>query len=116
MTSAPAVRARLAALPDGRVPRGLVGDCQLIATELVSNAVNAHADWVDVDLLLFDDHLELQVRDQAGGVPIPQEPSVTDTGGRGLRIVDAISSAWGFRTEPDRGKTVWARLNLPAGL
>jgi hypothetical protein len=49
-------------------------------------------------------------------MPVIRHPGVGDTSGRGLMLVDTLSSAWGV--EPDaRGKQVWFTLDLaaPAG-
>ncbi|HEX5586064.1 MAG TPA: ATP-binding protein, partial [Acidimicrobiia bacterium] len=42
---------------------------------------------------------------------LPQLCTPHDSGARGLHIVDAIASAWGFTPVGDR-KTVWCELPL----
>src|SRR5689334_4888479 len=77
-TSARAVRDRIALIPRDVLPQLLMHDCQLVASELVSNAFRARSDWIDVDLLLFGDYIELRVRDEAAGVPELQDSSDSD--------------------------------------
>src|SRR5690349_16758939 len=108
------VRRRLAALAEFRMPPTLVADCQLIATELITNAVNARATWVEVEVLDVDGQVELRVRDDAAGIPQQRDEDATASSGRGLRIVQGLSDAWGFRSEPLRGKTVWASMSMPS--
>jgi anti-sigma regulatory factor (Ser/Thr protein kinase) len=86
----------------------------LLVTELVSNAV-VHAKgpslWVSVEETTTD-VLHVTVRDGSSqGIPrdCAQAPDVHQTGGRGLFMVDALSTRWGW--EPlDTGKIVWFEL------
>jgi anti-sigma regulatory factor (Ser/Thr protein kinase) len=96
------------------VPESLVADAILVLSELMSNAVR-HADplpgtQVRVAWTLTGGMLEIAVSDGGGqGRPHTEVPSPTSIGGRGLSIVEYLSSCWGVRTcEP--GTTVWATL------
>lgn len=71
-----------------------VDDVVLVVSELVTNAVRASADLVEVSLRVGDDHVELCVTDDAGGWPAPRRPERGEPGGRGLRIVDALTDGW----------------------
>ena len=66
-----------------------------------------------MDPLLID----ISVLDHGAEVP-PDEitpPDAWATSGRGLAIVDRLASDWGVEPlEGGVGKTVWARLNVPA--
>jgi signal transduction histidine kinase len=102
----------LDAPPDGP---GVVDDIALIVSELVSNAVNAHASIVTVDLTVHRDHVRVAVSDDAAGVPVMLNPSPQAAGGRGLRIVEQLSRKW--RVDPThRGKRVWAEVPLHTAL
>ena len=85
----------------------------LLVTELVSNAVlhaNGPSLWLTVDETTTD-VLHVAVRDGSKAVPrhSPQPPDVRRTGGRGLFMVDALSTSWGW--EPlGWGKRVWFEL------
>ena len=86
----------------------------LVISELVSNAVQHARTDLHVTAALRGDYLRLSVRDHS---PQTSLPSATDvaTGnrlaprGRGLRLVDFYSTAWGWHTG-DGTKTVWATL------
>jgi hypothetical protein len=55
----------------------------------------------------FDgDVVRVGVRDTGGGTPPVGHPEPTAPSGRGLALVEALSSAWGTQVHPD-GKTVW---------
>jgi anti-sigma regulatory factor (Ser/Thr protein kinase)/anti-anti-sigma regulatory factor len=86
----------------------------LVVSELVSNAVqHAHTD-VQVELVVRGDYLHISVRDDSPHTLVftPTEPSegaAPTERGRGLRLVEAYTTAWGSRTTTDT-KTVWATL------
>ena len=85
----------------------------LLVTELVSNAV-LHAKGNSLRLTVDEtttDVLHVAVRDGSQILPRHslQAPDVHRTGGRGLFLVDALSTRWGW--EPLRtGKRVWFEL------
>jgi hypothetical protein len=54
--------------------------------------------------------LRVAVTDAGTGAPEPRHASSTREGGRGLYLVDALTSAWGMEPRPDGGKVVWAEL------
>lgn len=87
-------------------------DAQLVVSELVTNAV-VHA-GVALELrLTFGDTLRLEVVDPATATPQPRSAEPTDTSGRGLAVVAALSVAWGITPHP-AGQVVWAELSDPA--
>jgi anti-sigma regulatory factor (Ser/Thr protein kinase) len=93
-----------------------VDDARLVATELVGNAVR-HARPLGNGTVLVrwqreGSALELSVCD-GGGVTSPErvEASPDDVSGRGLAIVDALSSTWWVEHSHDV-HTVHARLPL----
>lgn len=85
----------------------------LVASELVGNAVRhtTAADGVGlaVDWALDDRGITVQVCDPSPVPPAPRNPSTTEPGGRGLRIVEALADDWGVRPTSD-GKRVWAHV------
>lgn len=87
----------------------LVEDARLVVSELVTNAlVHAHT---HITVTLEErraDGVKLTVHDDSSATPVARIAAVTDTGGRGLAIVEHYCSAWGFDVHPDRGKSVWA--------
>lgn len=105
-----AVRQALRAVQaTGALSASLADDLLLAATELVTNAVSAGAHTVEVLLDTPPPHVMLDVTDDAPGSPIAGRPTSSDTSGRGLRIVEALSDQWGCRPT-ESGKTMWARF------
>ena len=47
------------------------------------------------------------------GTPEPQPPSNSREHGRGLLLIDALTTAWGIEDGPGTGKLVWAEITLP---
>jgi anti-sigma regulatory factor (Ser/Thr protein kinase) len=112
-------RKRLAAdLSAAGIFEAAVGDAVLVVSELLSNAIR-HARPlpganVQVAWALERDAIEVAVSD--GGAPTTPartHASVSSLGGRGLDIVEYVSSRWGVRSD-DYGQTVWAVLSAPA--
>jgi anti-sigma regulatory factor (Ser/Thr protein kinase) len=94
-----------------------VGDAALVVSELLSNAIRHAAPLpgsrIRVTWTLGGDALRVAVSD-AGGTATPQvtRPSPAAPGGRGLGIVESLSSCWGVQR--DKGETtVWAVLAAP---
>ncbi len=87
----------------------LTDDALLIVSELVTNAITAGSATVELSLELSADCLLLRVHDQAPGLPAMGAPAPDAIGGRGLSIVDALSTEWGVQ-QADPGKTTWAAL------
>jgi hypothetical protein len=88
---------------------GLSDDIALVATELVSNALRAGSVLCSVVLCVGPRVIELRVSDDAAGEPRLGTPGPSDGHGRGLRIVTAVASSWGWYPSP-LGKAVWARF------
>ena len=72
----------------------LVDMVVLIASELVTNAVQAGATAIEVDVDVTSERLELVVIDDADGWPMPTSAGVDDTAGRGLNIVAQLADSW----------------------
>jgi anti-sigma regulatory factor (Ser/Thr protein kinase) len=95
----------------------IVGDAEVIVSEVITNGL-IHADS-DVELRLrgYPDRIHIEVQDTNARPPVPtsfieseEENSVAEHG-RGLGIVENLSSDWG--TSPHgRGKTVWIDLSF----
>jgi len=87
---------------------------RLVVSELVTNAVlHARSPFV-VTVGRVDHTLMLAVWDESVVLPPePLRPSTRRQRGRGLTIVEHLSSEWGV-THEHGGKTVWARFALDA--
>jgi hypothetical protein len=84
-------------------------NAELVASELVANAV-MHG-WGHVALRLFDtaDGLRIEVEDANPSPPVPTDGHVNRGGGFGMQIVDRLAD-WGWRPTPT-GKIVWAKVH-----
>lgn len=95
---------------------------ELITSELVSNAVAASASVlggigtlvIRVCLITDGNVLTIEVWDQAPGIPVLLEADRFAESGRGLGIIDALTSGkWGCRQAISQpGKCVWADIRL----
>jgi anti-sigma regulatory factor (Ser/Thr protein kinase) len=100
-------------LGDAAVTDGLVDDAVLCLSELVTNAVHAGCSALHLRLAVDEESVRLYVRDDAPGLPTPQQAGSTEGRGRGLKLVEALSRRWGV--DPDaKGKAVWAALGRSA--
>ena len=85
---------------------------RLVVSELVTNAVrHARVDF-DLELARVGDQVRVRVRDTAPGRPQVQHVPLESVDGRGLALVEMVSSAWGVTDEGDGSKWVWAAFNL----
>jgi len=103
-------------------------DTELVASELVTNAVQATGvtdpspRWSDLDhlalirvrLVVLADSLIVEVWDQEPTQPTPNRATSPDAeNGRGLLIVKTLSKRWDCYAPAEGGKWVWADLAIP---
>ena len=82
-----------------------------VVSELATNCtLHARSDFV-LRLSLEGESVRVEATDGAPGGLQARHYSSTATTGRGLRIVESLSSSWGVAPTAD-GKTVWALLPL----
>jgi two-component sensor histidine kinase len=99
------------------LPRHVVEDAELLVSEIVSNAVQHGGPDVRLTLLVDDSTLTVQVYDGGSGLPVVRNTGPEVPSGRGLRMVQSVSSAWGIEVEDGRpGKTVWFRVSASSTL
>jgi len=79
---------------------------QLLVSELVTNAVVHAGSRPNVAVLLLPHAIRVEVADEARTGLERRDASDADESGRGLFLLDEMSSAWGVDTTDD-GKTVW---------
>ncbi|MEU6375497.1 ATP-binding protein [Streptomyces sp. NPDC046909] len=85
-----------------------------IVAELVNNAVE-HTRCRTVRVLVTrttECRVRIAVADTCRDTPAMDRPDGEAEGGRGLLLVDALSSRWGYDRNP-WGKVVWAELEVP---
>ncbi|GLX95264.1 ATP-binding protein [Herbidospora sp. NBRC 101105] len=104
----------------------LVGVCELVASELVANAITATREaastGVDgsagsdgpgtIGVGVYQDRraIVIEVWDCSRMPPRMVEPADDTEGGRGLVLVGALSSDWSYRRPVSGGKVVYARI------
>ncbi|WP_405878576.1 ATP-binding protein [Streptomyces sp. NBC_01136] len=87
----------------------LAADAELLATELVTNALKHGCGDVGVRLCPTADRLWIEVRDGSHELPVPRNATPDDEDGRGLFLVSSIADDWGV--SPD-GTTTWCSLRF----
>lgn len=87
----------------------LVDDVALVMSELATNAVVHARTPFSVTIQAFDESLLLLVSDESPTSLSPAASGPLDLGGRGLMIVEALTTAWGV-TARQGAKSVWARF------
>ena len=120
-TMSSAVDARRALVSELRavgVDPVLVDECEIVISELVTNAVRHAKPLADgkirVSWSVRAGVVEIDVTDGGGPTsPRPAPRSVWSAGGRGLRIVGSLAQEWGVR-ENSTGSTVWASMGGPS--
>jgi anti-sigma regulatory factor (Ser/Thr protein kinase) len=99
----------------GRIAPSVLGDAQLVVSELVTNAVR-HSGVSDGGVVvlcvrLTSSMVRLEVADPgSGGIIAPRAPDYERGGGFGLHVVRALSERWGLEQVTAGGTTVWAQL------
>jgi anti-sigma regulatory factor (Ser/Thr protein kinase) len=83
-------------------------DIELIAAELVANAVIHGKPPFELTLVVRGGTARVEVRDHSPQMPRATEPG-EDGGGYGLVLVEALSASWGATPMPP-GKVVWAEF------
>jgi anti-sigma regulatory factor (Ser/Thr protein kinase) len=82
---------------------------ELMVSELATNSVKHAHSGFKVSINDSGGEIRVEVRDTGRGQPVLRCPAPTEPSGRGLRIVEALSRAWGTLDSP-QGKTVWFTL------
>jgi anti-sigma regulatory factor (Ser/Thr protein kinase) len=94
----------------------LVDDAEVVVSELLTNAVIASTTYSGpiktISLRLYTDGsaLLIEVTDWSLEVPCKKEVDVEAIGARGLVLIDALSSQWGYYFTSTNRKVVWAIL------
>jgi anti-sigma regulatory factor (Ser/Thr protein kinase) len=82
----------------------------MVITELLSNAI-IHADGADDQIEVViessDRQIHIEVTDHNTRAPVQRQVDVDAAAGRGLTIVGALSTAWGWDRVDGDGNRVW---------
>jgi anti-sigma regulatory factor (Ser/Thr protein kinase) len=103
------VRDRLAGLP-----RSTVETAEMLASELVTNAVLHARSMLVLHVELVGNWLWVGVEDLSSEYPFPRPLSPEAIDGRGLLLLGELASAWGWDRTPV-GKQVWFELKIGSG-
>jgi two-component sensor histidine kinase len=100
------VRRSWAGLEDGETLDAVA----LCVSELVTNALDHAAPPYELRLERHDSRLRVEVADASDGEPVLRPITPTAVRGRGIFLVEAVSTTWGVQPTDD-GKTVWAEFS-----
>jgi anti-sigma regulatory factor (Ser/Thr protein kinase) len=92
-------------------PREIVEAAELMTSELATNSVRHARSDFELAIHLARDEIRVEVSDHGRGQPVLRSPTPREQSGRGLRIVQELSDAWGTIPSPN-GKLVWFSLPL----
>jgi two-component sensor histidine kinase len=88
----------------------VLDEALLMVSELVTNAVSHGAPPITVKVSCEESGgMVVRVSDGSGRMPQPAQPEAHAENGRGLFLVDVLSSRWGVEPTQD-GKEVWFAL------
>jgi len=101
-------------LREWQVEEARIEPVQLVATELLANAI-LHARSAPVlSLGAEGPDLVLRVADESPEPPVAQKVTADAAGGRGLLMVEALCDRWGVDPSPS-GKVVWVTFSGALG-
>ena len=111
VATAPArVRRRLrAALAQWELPAEVAENALMVVEELVANVVDHARTPFRLTVHHTGPSLRITVREGCSHPPAPRPFDAHAPRGRGLQMIDALTSRWGCRRSA-AGKTVWAVL------
>jgi anti-sigma regulatory factor (Ser/Thr protein kinase) len=92
--------------------RALIDEAEVVVSELATNAVRHGGTDFSITLAEVGGEVQLTVSDDAPSVPEPRQPDVMALDGRGLLLVQELTTDWGVRVESGGRKSVWARLSM----
>ena len=87
-------------------PTDAIDDAVLLASEAITNAVVHAGTPVDVVVVADASMARIEVHDGCPVSPLVGDAAAERWGGRGLRVIQALAEAWGFRGSGD-GKCLW---------
>ena len=78
-----------------------------MVSELATNCIRHANVGFELTVMRSGGQIRVEVTDAARGEPTMRSPGPEDPSGRGLLIVNMLSTSWGVEHAPVRGKTVW---------
>jgi anti-sigma regulatory factor (Ser/Thr protein kinase) len=94
----------------------IVDDAQLVASELLANAIEhaPGANSYELELVRRPDGIRIYLADGSSIRPVISELAHDRPRGRGIRIIEALSDGWGS-DQHHGGKRVWVDLTTGTG-
>jgi anti-sigma regulatory factor (Ser/Thr protein kinase) len=92
--------------------RDIIDDVLIVVVELVTNAAKS-GEVFELAVSCQAGAVLIEVWDSSEAAPDRQRQSVDRVDGRGLLLVEACSTDWGWRLEARGGKTVWSIVGAP---
>lgn len=98
---------------DGYDPE-LLEVVELLVSELAANCVRHTNSGFEVTVAADSREIRVAVSDHGGGRPTLRHPDPDAVAGRGLALVEMLSSSWGVRANRSLrgGKSVWFSLDV----
>jgi anti-sigma regulatory factor (Ser/Thr protein kinase) len=95
-------------------PPELLDVVELLVSELAGNCVRHTRSDFEVSVTSDRRRVRVTVSDRGPGKPIVQHVDTDAVAGRGLALVETLSSSWGVRMSrlPRAGKSVWFVIDL----
>lgn len=82
---------------------------ELMVSELTTNSIKHARSPFTLTISVTPGELRVEVQDHGPGAPVLVSPAPADPSGRGLQIVNTLSSRWG-QDLTRSGKVVWFEL------
>jgi anti-sigma regulatory factor (Ser/Thr protein kinase) len=119
LDTTPATPRAARALVGGEIDRhGWRGDktvAVLLTSEIVCNALQHGHGGCSLRVSVTGGALRVEAADDGEEMPELRHPAPDELSGRGLMLVDELSSAWGVERTPPVGKRVWFDLGDDSG-
>jgi anti-sigma regulatory factor (Ser/Thr protein kinase) len=96
---------------DAQVPGAVAETALLLVSEVVTNAIRHGDESPVLDVEVVPDRLRVSVSDSAAGVPQLQRQDDMSEHGRGLLLVETLSTRWGTHRRRPVGNQVWFELD-----
>ena len=110
--SAPVARKFVQGTLQGWMLDGLTQSIELLASELVTNALLHARSDVELRLRRFDGRVRLEVSDASPAPPRRRDSYGAETvGGHGMLLVEELADDWGVERHRS-GKIVWCELSI----
>jgi anti-sigma regulatory factor (Ser/Thr protein kinase) len=95
-------------------PERVLDSALLVVSEAVTNALRHGSGPIELCVALGDGRIRLEVSDEGTELP-RRRPAAGDElgeGGRGLYLLDALTTGWGTESKRDGpGKVVWMEIS-----